>query len=644
MPASISDKATKSYSFLSKSLSSGISDVDTTIPLNNVTNIPTDTAVHFVIDRVDSNGNTTPSARELCKGVVSGGNLINCTRGLHGTTAQSHSSGAVVEFTASAVGWNELIDAVIAEHSQVDGTHSTSLITSRTEDTAPDGSADFVLTYDNSGSALKKVKPDNLVRNNTQLNSGWITGLLPSVSSVTANGNRSYTVAFGSSISSTLSPGMRIRATRTVTAPTTVFSLDGSNDYYNDTTLSGMTATDDMTFSAWVRMTSYPASSCGIITRFNGTSGFVVRATSTGQIQVAGFSGGIANYRGFNSYQSIPLNKWVHITAQLDMSSYTATSTTMYCMMDGVDVPISLIQSGTNPTSFIQAGNLEIGSENGGTTPFAGQITDVMIFNAKVTQATMRGYMSQKPTGSETSLISAYSNGSTTDLNTGNANNLTAQNGATTSTSYAPYGVNSFGTPVGTYEYGIVTGLASSTDVYVQVPEGCAIPTSGGVSAVDLSSVKVPYGFPAQVGRWVVETHIKTNCVQNSPVNGTWYNLTSTSGTSGGSTLSVPIGDWSVGYSAVVQSGKGSNDNDVYITLSTANNTESNVEFTNWHYTSNTGATGSALVTGSYRERPLSVSAATIYYLNSKTSVTAANINNRGDQGTTQIFAKLAHL
>ncbi|TWW09821.1 hypothetical protein E3A20_10530, partial [Planctomyces bekefii] len=53
MPAAITDKLNKSFSFLTKSLSAGISDSDTTIPFNNVTNIPTDTAVHFIIDRVD---------------------------------------------------------------------------------------------------------------------------------------------------------------------------------------------------------------------------------------------------------------------------------------------------------------------------------------------------------------------------------------------------------------------------------------------------------------------------------------------------------------------------------------------------------------------------------------------------------------
>lgn len=122
MPATINDKFRKSYSLLTKSLGSNITDSDTTIPFNNVTNIPTDTAVDFVIDRVDTNGTRTPTKREICKGVVSGSNLINCVRGLHGTTAQSHLSGAVIEFTVSAVAQNDQVDGLLVQHNQ-DGTH-----------------------------------------------------------------------------------------------------------------------------------------------------------------------------------------------------------------------------------------------------------------------------------------------------------------------------------------------------------------------------------------------------------------------------------------------------------------------------------------------------------------------------------------
>lgn len=121
MPAAATDKFRKSYSFLTKSLSSNVDSSTTTIPLNNTTNVPTDTAVDFIIDRVDTNGTRTPTARELCSGVVSGSNIVSVTRGIHGTTAQSHTSGAVVEFVNSGAAWNDLMDGILVAHDQ-DGT------------------------------------------------------------------------------------------------------------------------------------------------------------------------------------------------------------------------------------------------------------------------------------------------------------------------------------------------------------------------------------------------------------------------------------------------------------------------------------------------------------------------------------------
>jgi hypothetical protein len=121
MPAANTDKFRKSYSFTQKTLNGSITDSDTTLTLNNATNLPTDTAVSFVIDRVDSNGNLTPNTRELMTGVVSGSTITNLLRGEHSTTAQAHANGAVVEFVNSGKAHNDLIDGLIADHSQSGG-------------------------------------------------------------------------------------------------------------------------------------------------------------------------------------------------------------------------------------------------------------------------------------------------------------------------------------------------------------------------------------------------------------------------------------------------------------------------------------------------------------------------------------------
>lgn len=102
--------------------SGGVADDSvTTIPLSSTTNLPTDTAVSVVIDRVDANGTETPSSEETVIGVVSGTNLINCVRGEEGT-AQAHDAGAVVEVLLTANLWKDMVDWGVTEHNQ-DGTH-----------------------------------------------------------------------------------------------------------------------------------------------------------------------------------------------------------------------------------------------------------------------------------------------------------------------------------------------------------------------------------------------------------------------------------------------------------------------------------------------------------------------------------------
>jgi hypothetical protein len=97
-------------------------------------------------------------------------------------------------------------------------------------------------------------------------------------------------------------------------------------------------------------------------------------------------------------------------------------------------------------------------------------------------------------------LASAYSfNNSTSDLNTSTPNDLSAGAGSPTATNAdSPFAVDANGTPGGTYDYAIVqkaTYSGGNTTLTVQVPEGCAIPTSGGVSAVAYSSTANPFGY-----------------------------------------------------------------------------------------------------------------------------------------------------
>jgi hypothetical protein len=435
----------------------------------------------------------------------------------------------------------------------------TSIVTSRSSSNSTDNGTPptyglllAVITVANGASSITNSNiSDRRVQASvstagTSATTGWITGLTVPTT-VTANGNRSYSLVFnGTDITGTVSAGMRLKTTRLVAAPTQCTSLNGTTQYYSKTSPAGMTFTDDFIVSTWVKVTSYQQSF--IVSRYNGTSGWGLGLEVDGRVSIYGFNAGAGNFSAATSRQSLPLNKWVHIAAQLDMSSFTATPTTSYVMIDGVDVPTAVGRSGTNPTALIQAGNLEIGSWNGGLLPFAGKIAQVAIYNAKVTQATILASINQTLSGSETSLISAYSfNNTINDLNA-NANNLTANGSAVATNADSPFGGQADGTISSTLDYAIITKTAFSTNttLTVQVPEGCTIPTSGGVSAVSYSTQKVPYLFPDPKGKWEVNATYAGN-VGAVTISGLsqWFNLLAQ--------LTMPIGEWIIGYEGTVQ-------------------------------------------------------------------------------------------
>lgn len=348
---------------------------------------------------------------------------------------------------------------------------------------------------------------------------GWESlGYAPTT--ITALGNRSYTVVIPSVDTTTAtSPGQRLKLPRTVTAPTQCADLEsGSSQYFSKTSPAGMTFTDDFTVSAWVKLESYK--DAGIVERYNGTSGWGFRVNANGTVMLYGNNAGGSNNSYVTSYQSLPLNKWVHVAAQLDMSAFTATTTTSYIMIDGKDVPAYVTRGGTNPTALVQAGNLEVGASNSGTTLFDGKIAQVAIYSAKVLQATILASMNQTITGSETSLVSGYTfNNSINDLSA-NANNLTAQGSAVATNPDTPFTNPVTGTSVtaGTTNYGIIMAQTFSTNTTytIQIPEGETLPTTGGIGTVSYSTQKTPYGFPVYNEKLVAEVLLVANSTVTS--------------------------------------------------------------------------------------------------------------------------------
>lgn len=346
---------------------------------------------------------------------------------------------------------------------------------------------------------------------------------------VVHNGNRGYDVTLpGVNLISKLSEGMRLKFKRTVTAPVQSANFNGTTQYFDKSSPNKLTFTDDFAAGAWIKVSSYQAAT--IISRMNGSSGWQLSIGSDGRLGLIGYNAASGNFSEVKSLQSVPLNKWIYVNGQLDMSAFTATSTTSYLMIDGVDVPAAVARGGTNPTALVQAGNLQVGAL-GGTNFFAGRIAQPWVSSAKITQAVAKNFMNQGLSGTETNIASAFSlSGNANDLDTSTPNNLTAiaSVGYVTDSPFA-LGAETMETP-GTIEYAVITSKpAYSTDTTfsVQVPVGCSLPTSGGIDSLYYSGDDTPYGFPRNKNRWAIEARYRLANSQSSPATQQWYAILS---------------------------------------------------------------------------------------------------------------------
>ena len=431
--------------FFTTTLASGITASDTTIYLNS---LPTPSEGYLVIEP-DSSTN-----KEIIYYTSKGANFVTLPsvaagRGVGGTSAVSHSSGVTVQMN------------VVAEHFEA----------------LQDGTAFAV------GGIGASAYAD-----------GWAPILGSTPNTVTYNGNRNYDLVFNSvDLSSTLSPGQKLKLTRTVAAPDQCADLEsGSSQYFTKSSPSGITFTDDWSASAWIKLESYTGTRQVIINKSDYTNqGFGLAIDSNGRIEVASFRIA-ANNSVTTSYASVPLNKWVHVAATTDLSG-----TSVITYIDGVAVPSTTTVSGTITALVQYSGDLRIGALSSSALQyFDGKIAQVALFNAVLSATTIRSYASQGLSGSESSLISAYSfDNSINDLNTTNANNLTANGSAVATNADSPF---ANAVSAGLQEYAEIQSVSFSTNttVNVRVPETSMIPTSGGVSNVYYAVGANPYGLP----------------------------------------------------------------------------------------------------------------------------------------------------
>lgn len=214
----------------------------------------------------------------------------------------------------------------------------------------------------------------------TTLASGWLD-LADVPDTVTYNGNRSYDLVFNSTdLTDTVSEGMRLRLTRTVSAPTQCTDLEaGSSQYASlaSASVTGCTFTTAFTCMAWIKPESY--TNGAIISRTDGTSGWFMELQADGTLRVVGDAG--ASIDSGSTYQSVPLNKWVHVAVTMDL-----VANTVLTYIDGVSVPNTAASA---TAALVQAGNLQVGARTGGTF-FDGKIAQAAVFSSVLSAATIR--------------------------------------------------------------------------------------------------------------------------------------------------------------------------------------------------------------------------------------------------------------
>ena len=134
---------------------------------------------------------------------------------------------------------------------------------------------------------------------------------------------------------------------------------------------------------------------------------------------------------------------------------------------------------------------------------------------------------------------------------------------------------------------------------------------SAAITVPYFSMAHVPAGFPMDPDKWAVTATLGEDGHQTNPVSDTWYNI-------GTFTISVPIGIWEMTYMATIENYSSSSSfaRGAYVTLSTANNSESNTSATCCFY-----MTSCITLFMSMRlaRQVMNVTAKTTYYLNELT-------------------------
>ena len=470
-------------------LSSSISALATTVPVNSAVEYADGDTVVLTVDAGTANEATFVGKKD-----VGSDQFIECLW-TEGNLAVGHDSGATIVDYDSATHYNLISEAIQLIMNQ-DGTLLPTPIRTALGLSAASTNGWEVFPYTMS------------------VASGYNTG----------NKSHDLTVA-GQNVTGLLSPGMKLRLERDTTAPTQCADLEASSSQYaSKSSPSGITFTTTFSAEAWIKLESYGLG--GIVGRRNAsTEGWSFGVDGSGAVSLLGLR--IAsNNKSISSYQSVPLGRWVHVAAVLDMTAGDTSAQKIF--IDGVEVPRSYTLTGT-ATAIVQGTtDLTIGSEkSSGADFFDGKLSDVRVWSDIRTATEIKDNMNQALAGTETGLVAYFPlNGDFTD-GTSNSNDLTASGSATADNADNPFSDT---------QYGIVTAVsysAPNSTVTVFTGTDHMIPNMTLTSPF-YSTQGSPFGFPRDSGKWSVESLSDT--AAGVAVNNKVLGLD----------LSIPVGAWTI--------------------------------------------------------------------------------------------------
>lgn len=192
--------------------------------------------------------------------------------------------------------------------------------------------------------------------------------------------------------------------------------------------------------------------------------------------------------------------------------------------------------------------------------------------------------------------------------------------------------------------YGIVTAITASAITFLHEIDpsdslALTLMANSAISGFRYSPWKVPVGFPIDVRKWMVRVADASERTQSTPATNTWYNL-------GSINIVIPIGLWMVSYQACLYIvGSAVTTQNAEVTLSTANNSESDTDMTAYSWMQGASGNLGGMQTVN-REKIFSLAAKTTYYLNAmKPGATASSwLGFYGNISKTIIEAVCAYL